>query len=66
MSEVNEAFNALATLGAVIVGASLILALVGMALAGLYIHDRWVLEQQLEEMKKSATLVAQAEAEEIR
>jgi hypothetical protein len=66
MNEANLAFKALATFGAMIVGASLVLALVMMALAGLYVHDRWVLEQQLDEMKKSATLIADAEAEEIR
>lgn len=52
------AFNALATFGAILVGALLVVILLAMIVAGIYLKDRWELEVRLDEMKKTATLIA--------
>lgn len=57
----NEAFNALAVFGAIVTGMLLVIALVGMILAGLFIKDHLEMEKKLEEMNKSAVLVAESE-----
>ena len=58
MLDPDTAFNALATFGAILVGALLVVILIAMIVAGIYLKDRWELEVRLDEMKKTATLIA--------